>query len=586
MHAAAWVLRQVFCASNCNGSITLPPLAPNSNYRLLVYNAGGTAEGSFGLLVSHPGFNDAGISAILAPEGTVCDQKLFPQVYLKNYGENPLTSAQIISRIDGNIVQTYNWSGPAIARGDSVLVTLPLITSPLGAHSFSSETGAPNGAVDELSTNDARTSSYDATGQTVKVVIRADNNGGQISWAIYDAFFFPVAQDGPNSYLSNQQKITSHCLPTTLGNCFFFFMFDSGGDGLCCLNGTGSWELRDVQDRVILRDNGEYLGQSPSISPVNPGYFAHEFCLPLGPTAPLAGECGVYNNLLQNKVFTSAVTGVTNYQFEFSDPDKGFRRRIAVPRNWVKFGEMVTNPLTFGTTYFCRVRVDQGALGFFDDYFGAGCEMAMATTQPVCTELISTPGTTFSCGVTKAFGGSDKVYAVPVPYATQYRFNFANPGEGYNRTILRSSYVCLLSWVTLPLVNGSTYNVRVEAYVSGVWTGFCGATCQVTIINPPVNGANNGRAPETVVESDVQLWPNPVRDGRVNLLISELTDATQQISVDVYDMFGKRVLSQQFENGGEVFNTVLDLNNGVAAGVYNVSITINGRVYTQRLSVQ
>jgi hypothetical protein len=577
---------EVFCANNCNGSTSLPPLVANSNYRLLVYNAGGTAQGTFGLLVSHPGFNDAGISAILAPSGTVCDAKLFPQVYLKNFGENPLTSAQIISRIDGNIVQTYNWSGPGIPRGDSVLVTLPLVTSPFGPHAYTAETAQPNGQPDDLVSNNASTSSYDATGQTVKVVIRADNNGGQISWTVFDAFFFPIAQDGPNTYLSNQEKITSHCLPTTLGNCFYFFMFDGGGDGLCCLSGTGSWELRDVLDRTILRDNGEFLSQSPSLSPVNPGYFAHEFCLPLGPSAPLAGECGVYNNLLQNKVFANTVTGATNYQFEFSDPDKGFRRRIALPRNWVKFGEMVTNPLTFGTTYFCRVRVDQGATGFSDDFFGAGCEMAMAAAQPTCTELISTPGNTFSCGVTKAFGGSDKVYAVPVPYATQYRFNFSAPGEGYNRNIVRPSYVCLLSWATLPLVNGSTYDVRVEAFVSGTWTGFCGATCQVTIANPAVNGANDGRAPEVVETGNVQLWPNPVRDGRVNLMIGELTDATQQISVDVYDVFGKRVMSQHFENAGEVFNTVLDLNNGVAAGVYNVSITINERVYTQRLSVQ
>ena len=39
---------------------------------------------------------------------------------------------------------------------------------------------------------------------------------------------------------------------------------------------------------------------------------------------------------------------MTNYQFKFSNPDQGFHRRIVVPRNWVKFSEMVTNPLVPG----------------------------------------------------------------------------------------------------------------------------------------------------------------------------------------------------------------------------------------------
>ncbi len=575
---------EVACQLNASGTYPLPSLTPFSNYKLLVYNTGGTNEGSFGLMVSHPAYNDGSISSIAAPDGLVCDQKLFPQVWLKNYGEAALTSAQIISRIDGGIVQTYNWSGPAIQRGDSSLISLPVISSPLGFHSFTSEVGLVNGSVDELSSNNAASSDYDASGQTVKVVLRTDGAANQTSWVIYDAFFFPVGQSAEYSGQNNQTVATTICLPTVFGNCYYFFVFDQAGDGMS----SGSWLLTDVLDRPILQDNGAFLGQSPALSPATSGYFAQEFCLPLGPSTIQSGECGVFNNLLNNKVFTSTVAGVTSYQFEFSDPNAGFRRRIAVPRNWVKFSEMQSNPLAYGVTYFCRVRVDQGSTGFSDDFFGAGCEMALNPVQPVCTELISNPGPTLSCGVTKMFGGSDKIYAQPVTGATQYRFNFSNTGLGYSRNILRPTYVCLLSWVTQPLVSGNTYDVKVEALVSNVWSGFCGATCQVTIFNPAFNGGG-GRSVQVdqqQLSGEMQLWPNPVVNDQVNVRIDGLANEDQQVSVDLYDIFGKRVMAENMDNSGAVFARTIELPTGIARGVYTMNITINGNSFTKRVTVQ
>ncbi len=578
---------EVACQLNASGTYNLPALTPFSNYKLLVYNTGGTNEGTFGLMVTHPAYNDGGISAIASPVDLVCDQKLFPQVWLKNSGEAALTSAQIISRIDGGIVQTYNWSGPAIQRGDSSLISLPVITSPLGVHSFTSEVSSVNGTTDELSSNNSASSTYDASGQTVKVVLRTDGAADQTSWVIYDAFFFPVGQGGQSgAYVgqNNQGISTTICLPTVFGNCYYFFVFDQAGDGMS----TGSWLLTDVLDRPILQDNGAFLGQSPALSPATSGYFAQEFCLPLGPSTIQSGECGVFNNLLNNKVFTSTVAGVTSYQFEFSDPNAGFRRRIAVPRNWVKFSEMQSNPLAYGVTYFCRVRVDQGSTGFSDDFFGAGCEMALNPVQPVCTELISNPGPTLSCGVTKMFGGSDKIYAQPVTGATQYRFNFSNTGLGYSRNILRPTYVCLLSWVTQPLVSGNTYDVKVEALVSNVWSGFCGATCQVTIFNPAFNGGG-GRSVQVdqqQLSGEMQLWPNPVVNDQVNVRIDGLANEDQQVSVDLYDIFGKRVMAENMDNSGAVFARTIELPTGIARGVYTMNITINGNSFTKRVTVQ
>ena len=131
------------------------------------------------------------------------------------------------------------------------------------------------------------------------------------------------------------------------------------------------------------------------------------------------------------------------------------------------------------------------------------------------------------------------------------------------------------------------YNVQVRVQVGGVWQPFCGSTCQVTIIaSGPMQGGNDRTVEAGTTGADLQLWPNPVRDGRVNLRLEGITDADQRITVDVYDAFGKRVMAQQFANSGSLFSTALDLRSDMAAGLYIVSVTVNDRTFVKRLSVQ
>jgi hypothetical protein len=84
---------------------------------------------------------------------------------------------------------------------------------------------------------------------------------------------------------------------------------------------------------------------------------------------------------------------------------------------------------------------------------------------------------------------------------------------------------------------------------------------------------------------DASMWPNPVRDGQVNLSIGGLKDADQRIIVEVQDIYGKQVFAQEFGNSGDRFNTILQLPKDIASGVYMVNITVNGAKTVQRLTV-
>ncbi len=104
--------------------------------------------------------NDAGISAITAPNGSVGAASVTPSVTLRNYGTAALTSVSIIQRLDAGAENTFNWSG-SLASGATTTVTLPLLGGyTVGSHTFTARTSLPNGAADGNITNDATTSNF------------------------------------------------------------------------------------------------------------------------------------------------------------------------------------------------------------------------------------------------------------------------------------------------------------------------------------------------------------------------------------------------------------------------------------------
>ncbi|HMN06149.1 MAG TPA: GEVED domain-containing protein [Flavobacteriales bacterium] len=584
----------VACVVNASGTQVLN-VTPNTDYLLLVYNTGGSGlAGSFGAMVEHPAHNDAAIIGIvnIAP-GQFCGSTMAPVVTLLNNGDNNLTSVTITYGLSGGATHVYNWTGN-LAYGQSVNVTLPTVAAEAGqGQSFTVTASMPNGELDEIGANDSQTvNGLDVGGEGVRVVIRTDNLGDGTSWMIFDEIYDMVAMGGPYTGQNNVTIDEFHCLSTVNGNRFLFILMDAYGDGLCCDNGNGYWELRTPAGGLLLRDlfdNSVDGYTSPTGSPASPAYdFGHHFNLPAGPVAIAPNECGIFNNLMGNKVYAVKQAGnnylgqTLNYQFEFADPDAGFIRRIARPYNYVVFWDMVSNPLVPGVKYFVRVRTDKtGPMA--QAFWGTGCETGISTLALGCSQLIQAPAYGHSCNETRSFNTNNSfIYASPVQGATHYRFRITNDGEGYDQTFERSTYILQLKWngsVAPPLINGYTYKVEISSKVGGIWSGFCPTTCTITISNP----VSGNRVVE--VMGNATLWPNPVRDGQVNLNIDGITDADQRISVDIKDIYGQHVYGQEFENSGDRFNTVLNLPGNIASGVYMVNITVNGEVTTKRLTI-
>ncbi len=114
---------------------------------------------------------DAGVAAVNSPTGIFCTGTFSPSVRIKNYGANTLTSCVINYKIDGNSIQTQNWSG-SLASGQTVNVTLASMTATAGSHTLTCFTTNPNSGTDGNSANDQSVSSFSVsiTGTSLPLV--------------------------------------------------------------------------------------------------------------------------------------------------------------------------------------------------------------------------------------------------------------------------------------------------------------------------------------------------------------------------------------------------------------------------------
>jgi hypothetical protein len=186
---------------------------------------------------------DAAITAIISPAATVCGTSFTPQVTLRNFGSNTLTSVTITYNWNGTPA-TFNWTGN-LPTGQTTNVTLPVQNGANGTYTFTAATSMPNGQSDQNPSNDASSIQFtaDPNGQTVTLTVITDCYGDEITWNVQNALGNTVASGGP--YVNNVNGNTnnhSFCLPV---GCYTFNIADSYGDGMygaqwqnCAINGN------------------------------------------------------------------------------------------------------------------------------------------------------------------------------------------------------------------------------------------------------------------------------------------------------------------------------------------------------------
>ncbi|MFN6117645.1 MAG: T9SS type A sorting domain-containing protein, partial [Flavobacteriales bacterium] len=219
--------------------------------------------------------------------------------------------------------------------------------------------------------------------------------------------------------------------------------------------------------------------------------------------------------------------------------------------------------------------------------WGPVCRFKIDPIRAACplTKLMDIPANQFfSCGVTRTWGGSNRVHARPVDGATQYQFRFNN-GELAAPVIRTSStYYVNLNWT--PALPNGTYQVQVRAFKNGQWCVTSlpwGDECNVTIVGSTAM-TQNGDGTVATGDAKLAMFPNPNRGDLLTLSLSAVEEGVNTVSVDIYDLTGAVVSSRTIAvNDGMVYQ-VLDLKE-MASGLYMVNITAGEQRYTERLVI-
>ena len=103
--------------------------------------------------------SDIGVTLITGIPAYQCSTNFTPSVTIKNFGSTTLTGCTINYTVDSGTIMTYPWTG-SLAKDSSVIVTLPAITAPAGAHTFTCYTSAPNGGIDFDQVNDLQSQPF------------------------------------------------------------------------------------------------------------------------------------------------------------------------------------------------------------------------------------------------------------------------------------------------------------------------------------------------------------------------------------------------------------------------------------------
>jgi hypothetical protein len=173
-----------------------------------------------------------------------CESTFSPEFSIRNNGNSPITSLAIRYQVNDEEIHDFAWNGN-LAFLDKTNIKLPEVLFNLQAENeLKVYVDAVNGVADNYHKNDTLAHSFVpavVASRNVQIKIRTDNFPEEVTWDIKNSADEVVVSGGPYE-LTNTVYTHDDVLP--LDDCYEFTVYDAGGNGLCCSNGTGFYSLK------------------------------------------------------------------------------------------------------------------------------------------------------------------------------------------------------------------------------------------------------------------------------------------------------------------------------------------------------
>jgi len=449
--------------------------------------------------------------------------------------------------------------------------------------------------------------------------LNTDGAGSEIGWSIEEATSGFVLASGA-SYPNNTTAVEPICIPQN--NCFNLIVTDGGGNGIS----GGGYVLRSNTGARIIDNAGNGAAFTSTSQAAQP------FCTDVSATGLIASRCDKLDHLPNRYIVTTAIPAVSaewilggannvqdvnsGYEFWIFDPNGGYSFRRFRSHNMsdgyspatatrachMKINSWANTGLTphIPNMVLMNVRV-RGRVNGTNLDFGPACRFKIDPVRAACplTKLLVAPGDARnSCGVVRSFANGNFVYATPVTFvpavptaSVRYQFRFRN-AEGAEIIRTSSTYTLQLNWTNAPaLLCGQVYQVDVRVSKNGgaTWcvdgAGAWGDVCTVTITAcPDAQGMPMQNVDAT--NATLTMYPNPNSGGQLFISLSEVAADVKTVSMDIFDMTGKRVAARTITVQDGFINQSVELNGELSGGLYMVNITAGDKTFTERLVIQ
>jgi len=212
-----------------------------------------------GIFAHDPGYDFPEICGAVALE---------PSFVLTNLGSAPLTSASILLKWNGAVIETIDWQGNLPTYGeapiqfDSYPVNAEGVLNTI-VNSINNNTGDDDFTNNYKNNNFTTAKHFDSTKIVLK--IRTDDYGKETYWELRDdagtvldhggnqlvgpngGGAFPLGVSaGPGSYSKNTLIKDTLNLPSA--GCYSIHFVDAFGDGMCCNYGNGYYKLYNIDN--------------------------------------------------------------------------------------------------------------------------------------------------------------------------------------------------------------------------------------------------------------------------------------------------------------------------------------------------
>jgi hypothetical protein len=194
---------------------------------------------------------------------TNCSGSVSPVVTIRNNGNHAVTSVSIKYTVNGMTPDTYTWNGnlPTLSK---TTIELPSFNfSPEATNVLQIYTDLVNSVADQYPKNDSTTISI--SGAPVSPVyatlnLHTDKAPEETTWDVKNSTGTVIASGGP---YATQNHSYVETIQLEGPGCYTFTIYDSGGNGLCCVNGSGGYQLLTSSGSAIR--TGSSFGSSEFI---------------------------------------------------------------------------------------------------------------------------------------------------------------------------------------------------------------------------------------------------------------------------------------------------------------------------------